>query len=112
MWSVGAPTGRLSKFNLGVAEARARRASFSFISPRTFAGITIFNDSLVNRALRIESPSNEAVVVTVAAGELQRVQTRWHVETSRIDFTAINGTTFDGWKFDDIRYSKGQTASP
>jgi len=112
MWSVGAPTGRLSKFNLGVAEAKARRASFSFISPRTFAGITIFNDSLVNRALRIESPSNEAVVVTVAAGELQRVQTRWHVETSRIDFTAINGTTFDGWKFDDIRYSKGQTASP
>jgi len=40
------------------------------------------------------------------------VQTRWHVETSRIDFTAINGTTLDGWKFDDIRYSKGQTASP
>jgi hypothetical protein len=112
MWRVGVPVGRLSKFNLGVADAKADHATFSFVSPRVLAGMTIFNDSPADRALKIASPPNEAVTVTVPAGQLQRVQTGWQADTSRITLEAMNGTTLDGWKFDDIRYSEGETAPP
>jgi hypothetical protein len=112
VWRVGVPIGRLSTFNLGVADAKADHAVFSFISPQVLAGITVFNDSPANRTLKIDSPPNEAVVVTVPAERLQCVQTRWHASTSRISFEAMNGTTLDGWKFDDIRYSEDETVPP
>ena len=112
MWRIGAPVGRLSKFNLGLADAKADRATFSFVSPRVLAGMTVFNDSPAGRTLKIDSPPNEAVTVTVPAGRLQRVWTGWHADTSRISLEAMNGTTLDGWKFDDIRYSEGETVPP
>ena len=112
MWRVGVPVGRLSKFNLGVADATAERATFSFVSTRVLAGVTVFNDSPADRALKIASPPNEAVTITVPAGGLQRAQTGWHAGTSQISLEAMNGTTLDGWKFDDIRYSEGETAPP
>ena len=112
MWRVGVPVGRLSKFNLGVADATAERATFSFVSPRVLAGITVFNDGPTDRVLKIASPPNEAVTITVPAGGLQRARTGWHAGTSRISFEAMNGTTLDGWKFDDIRYSEGETVPP
>jgi hypothetical protein len=112
MWRIGAPIGRLSKFNLGVADAKADRATFSFVSPRVLAGMTVFNDSPADRTLKIDSPPNVPVTVTVAAGQLQRVLTRWNADTSRISLEAMNGTTLDGWKFNDIRYSEGEMVPP
>ncbi|MFZ0871540.1 MAG: hypothetical protein WAM90_12560 [Rhodanobacter sp.] len=112
MWRVGVPVGRLSNFSLGVADTKADHATFSFVSPHVLAGMTIFNDSPADRTLKIASPPNEAVTVTVPAGRLQRVQTGWHADTSRITLEAMNGTTLDGWRFDDIRYSEGETAPP
>ena len=112
MWRLGPPTGRLSKFNLVVAQAKAGRANFSFVAPRILAGMTIFNDNPSSRVLKIDSPPNEPVLVTLAAGQLQRVQTQWRAPTSRITLEAMPGMTLDGWKFNDIRYSERKTASP
>ena len=112
MWRVGVPIERLSTFNLGVADARAECATFSFVSPRVLAGITVFNDSPTDRVLKIASPPNEAVTITVPAGGLKREETGWHAGTSRISLEAMNGTTLDGWKFDDIRYSESEAVPP
>lgn len=108
-WQVGVPEGRFPTFNLGVVDAKAEHADFSFVSPRVLAGITVFNNGSTDMALKIDSPPNQAVTVAVPAGQLQRVQTGWHARTSHIRLEALNGTTLGSWKFDNIRYSQGAT---
>jgi hypothetical protein len=111
-WRIGVPVGRFSTFNLGVADTRVDRADFSFVSPRVLAGMTVFNNSPMDMTLKIDSPPNQVVMVTVPAGRLRLVQTGWHASTSRIRLESVNGTALGSWKFDDIRYSEGATVPP
>ncbi|OOG56859.1 hypothetical protein B0E48_08440 [Rhodanobacter sp. C03] len=108
-WRVGVPEGRFATFNLAVADARVGQADFSFVTPHALAGITVFNSGPIDMSLKIDSPPNQVVTITVPAGRLQRVQTGWRSGTLRIRLEALNGTTLGNWKFDDIRYSAGAT---
>jgi len=103
---IGAPQGRVSTFDLGVVDATADHADFSFVSPRVLVGTTVFNNSNADMTLKIDSLPNQVIAVTIPAGQSQRIQTEWHASTSRIRREVMNGTTLCSWKFDDIRYGE------
>lgn len=111
-WRIGVPQGRLSTFNLIVADPNEKRASFSFVYPKVFAGITVYNASAQPVSLKIHSPDNIDVVATVPAGQLQEVRTAWQNRTPRISFEVNGKATLGDVRFDDLAYTESSPFPP
>jgi len=111
-WQIAVPHGRFSTFNLQSADAQSDKAEFSFVSPRVFAGVTVFNQSCVEVTLEIHSGQNMDVTVTIPAGQLRRVRTGWSRQTPKVGFATKNGAALGSLAFDDIAFTDDAILPP
>ena len=111
-WEIAVPHGRFSTFNLQSADSKADKVEFSFVSPRVFAGVTVFNQSCVDVTLKVHSPQNMDVMVVIPAGQLKRVRTDWKFRTPRVSFETLSGVTLGSLAFDDIAYTEDAILPP
>jgi hypothetical protein len=111
-WQIGAPEGRLSTFHLKPVDLQASRASFSFPSPRVFAGFDAFNRSSSDVALTIHSPHNPDLAETIPAGQLRRIRTNWRDRTTRVSFAVQAGANLGTLSFDNLAFTENSAVTP
>ncbi|WP_158884495.1 hypothetical protein [Rhodanobacter sp. L36] len=108
-WKVGAPRGRFSTFNLGVAQCDAHQAGFSFIAPRVLTALSIFNDNGSDRTVILHSAPNADVMMAIPAGQLRRVSTQWRTPTTSVVLDASPDDALGGLFIDDVSYDESTT---
>ncbi|HEV2424243.1 MAG TPA: hypothetical protein VGZ29_05390 [Terriglobia bacterium] len=105
-WRIGVPEGRLATFNMVASDSHGRQAGFTFEAPRLFLGIDVHNPSGGEMALKLRSPANPDITVSVPAGQLLRVRTGWRNPTGRVDFETIGSGSLGDLRFDNLAYLK------
>lgn len=100
-WNIGTPGGKFGTFTLVRIEAKADEAGFRFAIPLIFAGIDISNDADHEATVRVRSPENREVSVTVKAKQVVRLRTEWRDPSSTVLFVTSGG---DSLRFDNLAY--------
>jgi hypothetical protein len=73
-----------------------------FSSPRIFVGIDVCNEDAEDAAITIRSPEQQQTV-TLHAGELRRIRTRWIKPSLTVEFEFHNP---GGLRFDNLAYAQ------
>jgi hypothetical protein len=100
-WKIATPGGKFGTFNLALADAKSRRASFAFLKPHIFSGVDIYNGGTETADITIQATDVPDVEVTLAPNELRRVRTGWASPATRIAMLVRSG---DGLQFDNLAY--------
>ena len=84
-----------------LSDSTAKRADFSFYSPRIFVGIDVYNGGDQDATLTIHCPEEREISWIIKPGELRRLKTDWRDPSSRVSFELNNG---QGLRFDNLAY--------
>jgi len=100
-WQIAAPGGKFGTFNLAT-QGSTQSPSFTFVSPRIFAGIDIDNDGPDTATLTIRTvePAQE-ISISLQPGELRRIRTGWLKPAREIQFELHNAAHL---RFDNLAY--------
>jgi hypothetical protein len=100
-WAIGTPGGKFGTFTLARTGGKSEEAGFRFAIPLVFEGIDISNDADHDATVRVRSPENREVSVTVKAKQLVRLRTEWHDPSSTVLFVTSGGESLS---FDNLAY--------
>jgi hypothetical protein len=100
-WAIGTPEGKFGTFTLARVDAKAEETGFRFTTPLIFAGIDIYNGADHDATVRVHSPENREVSVTVKAKQLVRLRTEWRDASSAVRFATSGG---EALRFDNLAY--------
>ena len=102
-WKISPPGGKFGTFHAVLADADASKAAIQFSAPRVFVGIDICNDGTGDAKVIIRSAGQREATVTLHAGELRRIRTRWTEPSSQVEFDLQNGRSL---RFDNLAYAQ------
>jgi hypothetical protein len=100
-WAIGTPGGKFGTFTLVRTNTNADEAGFRFAIPLIFAGIDISNDADHDTTVRVRSPENREVSVTVKSKQVVRLRTEWRDPSSTVLFVTNGGESL---RFDNLAY--------
>lgn len=100
-WAVGTPGGKFGTFNLIRADAHADETGFRFAIPLIFAGIDVYNGADHEATVRVRSPENREVSVTLKPKQLVRLRTDWRDVSSAVWVSTSGGEEL---RFDNLAY--------
>ena len=101
-WKVCPPGGKMSTFNLCLADPKANEAQFSFGFPRALLRADIFNPTDHEIVLMLRAPEMREVTFHLKPGQLQRVRTGWRNRASMVKFEAEGLGLL---RFDNLAYT-------
>lgn len=99
-WQIGVPAGRFGTFNLARHGAGAG-ASFSFATPRVFAGIDVYNPGPQAASIAVHCTDIQRVSVTIGPDQLLRIRTGWHDLCPNVAFEFSSDVPL---RFDNLAY--------
>jgi hypothetical protein len=107
LWYLSGPYGQLRTQSIGFNGAGPTSASFNLVSPKRLLQVTGFNGGSAASTVTLTCAGQAVVSATLAAGQLQTIQTRWTGPCSTVTVSSSNGWNTN---FDDLVFDGGVTA--
>jgi hypothetical protein len=101
VWKIAPPDAKFGTFHVALVDPARRVAQFKFSAPRIFVGIDVCNDGPKAAQLIVRSAeqTEQAITITLRAGELRKIRTGWIKPSSAVEFEFQNAGAL---RFDNL----------